>query len=262
MRLRDVIDVLEGIAPPELQESYDNAGLITGNPDWEVTGTLLCLDSTPEVVDEAIAKGCNVVIAHHPIIFRGLKSITGSTYVERAVIKAIKADIAIYAIHTNLDNVLSSGVNGKIARKLGLSDIEVLRPRPGEEGTGSGVIGRLQEAMSPVAFLEHLKKTFQVPVVRHTKLISGNVSRIAVCGGAGQFLLQDAISNGADVFVTADIKYHEFFDADGKILLADVGHYESEQYTVELLGDILRDNFANFAPNSSETITNPVNYYT
>ena len=265
MTVSDIINVLEGIAPAGLQESYDNSGLITGDRSWEVSGVLICLDSTPGVIEEAIQKNCNLVIAHHPIVFRGLKQLTGSNYVERTVIQAIKNDIAIYAIHTNLDNVLHEGVNGKIARKLGLQDIAVLKPLDSDlvDGpTGAGVIGNLPQPLAESEFLGLVKDTFNAGVVRHTAMLGGDVQSVAVCGGSGSFLLSHAIANGADAFITADFKYHEFFDADGKILIADVGHYESEQFTIELIGELLSKNFTNFAPNFSDTKTNPVNYYT
>ena len=264
MRISDIIDALEELAPPALQESYDNAGLITGKREWDLRGALVCLDSTPEVIEEAIAKNCNLVISHHPIIFRGLKTITGSNYVERAIISAIKNDIAIYAIHTNLDNVLQPGVNGRIASLLGLVSTEPLRPLQTEataQVAGAGVIGTLGTALPEKDFLALIKSTFGSAAIKHTPLLGKQVSRVAVCGGSGSFLLGDAIARGAQAFVTADFKYHDFFDADGRILVADVGHYESEQFTVDLLCDFLQGKFATFAPNSSETITNPVSYY-
>ena len=265
MLIQDVIDALEAVAPPHLQESYDNSGLIAGTSTNEVTGILVSLDATPEIVDEAIAKGCNLVVSHHPIVFRGLKSITGKSYVERSIIKAIKNDVALYAIHTNLDNVLVNGVNGKIAERLGLMDLDVLRHHPDHDPggeIGAGIIGYLHKPMTEQDFLQHLKSPMNAEVVKHTALTGTNVEKIAICGGSGSFLLGDAIRAGADFFVTADFKYHEFFDAEGKVVIADIGHFESEQFTIDLLCDIIRENFPTFAPNSAETNTNPVNYYT
>ena len=264
MKIREIINALEAIAPPHLQESYDNSGLIVGDADREVEGVLVCLDSIPEVIDEAISKGCNLVIAHHPIVFGGLKSITGKNYVERTVIAAIKNDIAIYAIHTNLDNVLSSGVNGRIAQQLGLVSCSPLRPLssdPSDADRGAGVIGQLAAPMGEKQFLQFLKERMQTAVIRHTGLLGKEVRTVAVCGGSGSFLLEDAVALGADFFVTGDYKYHQFFDADGRLVIADIGHYESEQFTIDLLCDLIRQNFPKFAPNSSEIGSNPITYY-
>ncbi len=345
MQIKNLLNFLEEHAPPMYQESYDNAGLIVGDAAAELTGVLLCLDSVEAVIDEAIELGCNLVIAHHPIVFRGLKRLNGNNYVERVVIKAIKNDIAIYAIHTNLDNVLRQGVNTKICEKLGLINTRILQPKKGlrklnvwvapdqAEGLrqqlfaagaghslnahpqgfgqlgvqldgarttaifqlefsmrpdreravqkvldgsglpyewssidvrnaeiGSGMIGELKDSMAERAFLEYLKKQMKAGCVRHTKLLRRRVNTVAVCGGAGGFLLNPAKAQGAQVFVTADYKYHEFFDADGQIVIADIGHYESEQYTGELLFDIISQKFSNFALHYTKVNTNPVNY--
>lgn len=348
MKIKDVINHLEGIAPLSLQEGYDNAGLITGHPETEIRGVLCCLDSTEAVIEEAIQKDCNLVVAHHPIIFKGLKRITGRNYVERTVIKAIKHDIAIYAIHTNLDNVRSQGVNERIAQKLGLENIRLLAPKndrllryefhcpvqeidqakatvqtilaqhlsPGDDhlfGTvgavqgsegqqgggflsflapnflrntletsllarhqvlglqvlesqnvysevGSGMVGDLPAPTPILEFLQQLKATMQAGVVRYTKPPQKMVQRIAVCGGAGGFLLGAAKGTGADVFITSDYKYHEFFDADGALVIADIGHFESEQYTINLLEEIISQKFSNFAVHCTSVNTNPVYY--
>lgn len=364
MRIKDIINYLEAFAPPDYQESYDNAGLITGNRDWELKGAVLCLDAIEDVIDEAIAKKCNLVIAHHPIVFSGLKKITGSNYIERVIIKAIKNDIAIYAIHTNLDNV-SHGVNAMISQKLGLENVRVLAPMKGalrkiitfcpensvdkvrtalseagagvignysecsynvdgfgtfkgddssnpsvgeknklekvnevklemifpfaaksriinallsvhpyeevafdiiklenkEKSLGAGMVGELPEAIPVELFLKQLKKKMDCKVVRHTSAVKASVKKIALCGGAGSFLLANAIGVGADVFISGDFKYHQFFDADGKIMIADIGHYESEQFTPNLLYDILHKKFSNFALHLSEVNTNPIKYY-
>lgn len=267
MQIREVTKLLEQIAPTGLQENYDNAGFIVGDPTDNVQGVLCCLDSTEAVLDEAIQKGCNLVVAHHPIIFRGLKSITGQTYVERVILKAIRNHVTIYAIHTNLDNVLINGVNAKIADKLGLEPIEILRtkndtPLQNEKSSeiGAGLICQLPEPQGELKFLAHLKKTLNCGVIKYTSLLDKPVQKVAICGGSGQFLLQDAILSGADVFITSDFKYHDYFDADHKILVADVGHYESEQFTAELLHGIITENFSTFAAYISETITNPIKY--
>ena len=364
MKIEAFISSLESLANPVYQESYDNAGLLTGNSAWECSGALITLDATEPVIREAIARKCNLIIAHHPIIFGGLKKINGKNYVEKAVVSAIKNDIAIYAIHTNLDNVLH-GVNGKIADKLDLVNRAWLLSKPSTlkkiftfvpidhaeavrkaifdagaghignysetsyntEGTGtfkpgegsnpfsgsvgkrqyekeikmefifqahlqqhiiqamikahpyeevaydvvelvnthadigSGLVGELAEAVNEKAFLETIKQAFRVPVVRHNRLINRPVKKVAVCGGAGRFLIPKALAAGADFYITADIKYHEFFDANDRMVIADIGHFESEQFTVDLLYDILRKKFPTFAVLKSETQTNPVNYY-
>ena len=349
MKIKKLIQHLESIAPATYQESYDNAGLIVGNPETEIKGVLICLDSTEAVIEEAIKKKCNVVVAHHPIVFGGLKKINGKNYVERVVIKAIQENIAIYAIHTNLDNVYYNGVNTRIAAKLGLVNTEILVPKKtlkklftfvpvdysaqvrealftagagqtdgmedlgysslgmstqdgkGEAAAkievifpvgnqrkviqalkeshpylnprydiisvenshseiGSGMIGELLEPIAEKAFLNKLKKTMNVACIRHTKLRNRRVRKVAVCGGSGSFLLKNALAKKADVFITADFKYHEFFDADGKIVIADIGHYESEQFTIKLLHEIITNNFSNFAAYCTEINTNPINY--
>jgi len=364
MKISEIIRHLENLAPPVLQESYDNAGLLTGNADWECTGIMISLDATEPVIQEAIRNKCNLVIAHHPILFRGIKRITGGDYVQKALINSIKNDVAIYAIHTNLDNVLE-GVSGKMAEVLGLKNVEALLPRensleklyafvpvadaekvrkaifesgggnigkyaecsfnvegigtytaqPGADPyigkigkpqatteikievifpsflrkavvealldahpyeevaydvikvenlyqkAGAGAIGSLPHAMEETAFLTHLKQKFNLPLVRHTPLLNKKISRVALCGGAGSFLISKALAAKADVFITADIKYHEFFDANGKLVIADIGHFESEQFTIDLLHQNLVEKFPTFAVLKSGTQTNPVNYY-
>jgi|SRR5690606_2053126 len=364
MKIKELTQYLEQIAPLAYQESYDNSGLIVGHPEDEIHQALITLDCTEEVVDEAIQNGCDIIIAHHPIVFKGLKKLNGKNYVERVVIQAIRHGIALYAIHTNLDNVFG-GVSGKIAEKLALTSPAILRPKPNllrklavfvprthvesvrealfEAGAGaigdyeecsyntlgygtfrpleganptmgkvneherieetkieviypahrerallvsmyaahpyeevahdifilentlqtvgSGVIGNLPEAMEEKAFLKYLKDRLNVEVIRHTKLRNKDVSRVAVCGGAGGFLLEDAKRSGADIFVSADYKYHEFFDAEGDIVIADIGHFESEQFTQELLLEIIQKKFVNFAVRLTGIETNPIKYY-
>ena len=359
-----IINVFESFAPTAYQENYDNSGLIIGDATQECTGILCSLDTTDEVVLEAIEKGCNLIVAHHPIVFAGLKKITGKNYVERTVIAAIQNNIAIYAIHTNADNVLA-GVNDVIATKLGLIDKKILVPKKNllanlitfvpsshllkvrqalfdagtgnignyseasfsVEGTGtytanekanpflgeigkrheeiecrievifplhtqgkvlsalkeahpyeevayniiplvnehnevgSGIIGTLPEPMTEGQILSHIKDTFGLQVIKHTKLLGKAIYKIALCGGAGSFLTKDAIASGADLFISADIKYHEFFDADNRIVIADIGHWESEQFTVDLLFDILHSKFPTFAVLKSKVNTNSVKYF-
>lgn len=263
VRLAELTAFLEEIAPLGLQESYDNAGLLTGDPDLPVQGVLTALDMLEPVLDEAIALGCNVVVAHHPIIFRGLKRLTGAHYVERVVIKAIRAGIALYAIHTNLDSVLENGVNERIAQRLGLTKLSFLEAKsPPADGrpAGIGAVGDLPGDLDFPAFVRLLKERMRCPVVRHTAWDDRPIRRVALCGGAGSFLLPQALRAGAQAFVTADYKYHEFFEADGRILIADIGHYESEQYTVDLLKSLISNKFPNFASHSTTIITNPVKY--
>ncbi len=363
MKIKDIVATLEILAPLTLQEEYDNAGLLTGQSDWECTGIVVALDATEAVIDDAIAQKANLVIAHHPIIFKGLKKINGYNYVEKAVIKAIKQDIAIYAIHTNLDNVLN-GVNGRMADKLGLINRQILVPKMGllkkihtyvpvshlenvrealfnvgagaigaysdcsfsSIGTGSfkggestnpfvgqpgkrhyeeeqklemvyeawkekqviaalnashpyeevaydligldnriqigaGLIGELPEPLEGTDFFDYLKAAFGLKIIRHTAFLGKKLKKIAICGGSGSFLISSAIAAGADVFVTADIKYHEFFEANGQLLLADIGHYESEQYTQDLICDVLQQKFPTFAIQKTVVQTNPVQYW-
>lgn len=261
----DIFGYLESLAPLHLQESYDNSGLIIGSARTEVTGVIVCLDCTEDVLDEAVRKGCNVVISHHPPVFYGLKTITGSNLTERVVMKAIREDLILYAIHTNLDNVLAHGVNERIARHLGLEVKSILRGKDGgnaEMVTGAGLIGYFQEPVPEVEFLQMLKERMGATVVRHTRLLSKPIERVAICGGSGSFLLEDARRAGAHAFVTADYKYHGFFDADGDLLVCDIGHYESEQFTVQLLQELISGKYATFAAHCTEINTNPVHYFT
>lgn len=259
-RISEIIQFLHQLAPNHLQEDYDNSGLIVGDEHAEVHGVLISLDCTEAVVEEAIALGANLIVSHHPIVFRGLKRFTGQTYIDRVVSMAIKNDIALFAIHTNLDNVASEGVNGKIASILGLEDLSVLRPMPGEEGRGAGLLGRI-EPVSAVDFLAFVKNKMGLDCIRYTQLCKDQVSQIAVCGGSGSFLLGDAIKKGADVLITSDFKYHEFFDADGKIIILDIGHFESERFTIDLLYALISNNFTNFAAHCTKVHTNPVKYF-
>lgn len=363
MQIKNIIDYLNELAPPVLQESYDNAGLIVGDSSWECSGVLICLDSIEEIIDEAIEKKCNLVVTHHPIVFSGLKKINGKNYIERTIIKAIKNDIAIFAIHTNLDNVMH-GVNAKFAEKLGLTNLKILaqkkqtlnkitifapldhaeivrkslfdggagelgnydscsfntlgegtfralenaHPFVGKKGEihtekevkieaivpqhltsnalqsmlkvhpyeevaydiiplkntskhiGAGMIGMLEKPMDSLNFLKWVKKKMKVDCVRHTALIKTTIRTVAICGGSGSFLLSNAVAQGADIFITGDFKYHQFFDANDQIIIADIGHYESEFYTCELLYEKLKEKFSKFAVHLTEKNTNPVIY--
>jgi len=365
MKVKDIIQAIEEAAPPLYQESYDNSGLQVGDREGEVKGVLISLDVTEAVLDEAMERGCNMVVAHHPVIFSGIKQLSGRNYVERVVIKAIKNDISIYACHTNLDN-MRHGVNAKIAEKLGLQDTRILvpmkdtlrklytyapadvadkvrdalfaagageiglysecsfitegtgtfraaanaRPVVGQAGgprkataeikievlvpkhresqvlralfsahpyeevayeiialqnsnqeIGAGMVGVLAEPMDEKDFLALLRQQMGADCIRHTALKGKKVQKVAICGGSGSFLLRDAIAAGADFFVTGDFKYHQFFDAEGRIVIADIGHYESEQFTKEIFEAILKKKFPNFATLLSNSSTNPVKYF-
>lgn len=259
MLVKDLVAVLAEIAPLQYQESYDNCGLLTGNMDTEVSKILVTLDCTEAVIDEAIKLRCNVVVAHHPIIFSGLKKITGRNYVEKTIIKAIKNDIAIYAIHTNYDSVLH-GVNAMICERLGILQPRILLAKNNGENVGSGMIGELEKPLETLAFLKFIKERMNAGVVRYTPKIKEKVQKIAVCGGSGSFLLNAAIAAEADVFITADFKYHEFFDAENHLVIADIGHYESEQFTKDLIKRHLLEKNSTFAVLVSSVNTNPVNY--
>ena len=264
MAIHQLTEYLESLAPLSYQESYDNAGLLTGNPDWDISGVMISLDATEAVIDEAIEKGCNVVISHHPIIFKGLKKINGKSYIERCVIKAIKHDIALYAIHTNLDNVYQNGVSTEMCIRLGLEHTQVLIPNEALDTNGHaglGCIGDLPVQMNPSECLRFVKDKMKTKIIRHTDLLDSPIKRIAVCGGSGASLLSAAIKAGADMYISADFKYHEFFDADKQVIIADIGHFESEQFTIELLFKLLNQKFSNFALFCTSVDTNPVNYF-
>ena len=261
MKIKEVIDALERFAPLPLQEDWDNAGLQIGLTAAEASGALLCLDVTEGVVDEAIAKGCNIVVAHHPLIFRPLRRITGDDPVQRAVIKAVKHDIAIVAMHTNMDNAVG-GVNYKIAEKIGLQDVELLAPKTvGGTLCGSGVIGQLKESMDAMAFINHISHVFDAPGIQCNQLLSRQISRVALCGGAGDFMLPDAVKAGADAFLTGEIHYHQYFGYEQKLQICVVGHYESEQFTINLLEEIINSRCEGVRTVRTEVCTNPVMYH-
>lgn len=259
LRVNDIARAIEQVAPLRWQESYDNAGLQVGDPEATVTGALLCTDVTRAVIDEAVRRGYNMVVSHHPLIFHGLKKLAGRDEVERMVAHAIKHDINIYSAHTNLDNA-PMGVSQHMADKLGLSDLEVLEAHDDNGVTiGSGVIGSVIP-MPVCDLLRQVKEVFGVRAVRYSGDTSGMVMRAAVCGGAGAFLIDRAREAGAQVYITGDVKYHDFFKADEGIVIADIGHYESEQYTTELFMDIIGKNCPDLPVELAQTERNPVNY--
>lgn len=260
MKAKQLLDALEQYAPLPLQDDFDNAGLQIGlTAEQEVTGALLCLDVTEAVIDEAERMGCNLIVAHHPLLFRGLKSITGTTYVERCVIKAIQKGIAIYAAHTNMDNA-QGGVNYRIAEKIGLQNLTFLENKSAAQPAGAGLIGELPTAEEEQMFLQRLKSLFGIQCLRHNRFNSRQIRRVALCGGAGGFLLSQAIAQGADAFLTGEMRYHDYFGHDDELLIAEMGHYESEQYTIEIFEEILKAQFPELNIIKTTLNTNPINY--
>ena len=266
MKIKDIIGALEEFAPLALQDGYDNAGLQIGlAEDAEATGVLLSLDVTEDVVNEAVLRGCNLIVSHHPLLFHPVRSFTGRTHVERAILKAIKHDIAIYAAHTNLD-VADGGVNFKMAEKLGLQNVELLSPKGNytvgkeERTAGDGVIATLPAAVARKEFMENVKEVFHLKSLRVNNAKPKTIERVALCGGSGASLIPQAIEKGADVFITGEIGYHHFFGFEKDILLLEIGHYESEQYTIELLRDILSKAAPSLHLCKAETNINPIIY--
>ncbi|MFN0204678.1 MAG: Nif3-like dinuclear metal center hexameric protein [Bacteroidia bacterium] len=259
--IQEIANALAQLAPPPIAESYDNVGLLVGYPQVEATGVLINLDVTEEVLAEAKALGINLIVTHHPIWFMARKKLNGEDYVSRIIMSAIKNDIALYACHTNLDNV-RNGVNLKIAEKLGLQNIRFLSEKVVQnEVYGSGMIGEWDTALSTNEFLAKVSETFHCQGIRYSGNTKKAIQKVAVCGGAGSFLISQALQKQADALVTADVTYHKFFDAEDKLLLLDIGHYESEQFTSELIFAYLSEKFTNFALYLSKVHTNPVKYF-
>ena len=260
MKIKQVLSALERFAPLPLQESWDNAGLQLGLTEAEVSGALLCLDVNEQIVDEAISKGCNLIVSHHPLLFHGLKKITGADYVQRCVIKAIKHDIVIVSMHTNMDNALD-GVNWKIAERLGLTECRFFVPKTvdGIEA-GSGVVGLFREPMQARDFVALVKERFQVDCALCNELLQRPISKVAICGGAGDFLLPDAVGEGADAFITGEMHYHQYFGHEQQIQICVIGHYQSEQYTSEIFRDIIQKDCPGVRTVLAETNTNPIVY--
>ncbi|MDR2963325.1 MAG: Nif3-like dinuclear metal center hexameric protein [Bacteroidales bacterium] len=257
MKLHELITAIEEYAPLAYQESYDNAGLLVGNAEQEISSALLTIDVTPAVIEEAIVLGANCIVAHHPLIFSGLKHLRGETDVERCVEQAIRQNIAIYAAHTNID-AARYGVNYKIAQKLELCDVQFLQVI--DEARGNGMIGNLPKAVPLREFLEEVKRIFHCEIIRTSPLCKLEIMRVAVCGGSGSFLIHEAKKQGADIFLTGDVKYHDFFYAENQIVIADIGHYESEQFTKDIFYEIINKKFPTFALNFSQVTTNPIRF--
>ena len=260
MKIKEVAEALERFAPLPLQESYDNAGLQIGLTGCEdVSGVLLCLDVTEQVILEAERLHCNLIVSHHPLLFRPLKHLTNQTQVERCVMMAVQRGIAVYSAHTNLDNA-SGGVNFEMARRLGLHDVRFLSPNATGSG-GSGVVGELADSMQAEEFLRLVKQTFGVKQAMHNVVDAGHVvKRVALCGGAGEFLLSDAIRQGADAFLTGEMGYHRYFGHEEEVLIAVIGHFESERFTVNLLHDILQNSCPGLRLEMTSVETNPIDF--
>ena len=260
MKIKQVLSALEQFAPLPLQESWDNAGLQLGLTEAEVSGALLCLDVNEQIVDEAIRKGCNLIVSHHPLLFRGLKQISGADYVQRTVIKALKNDIVVVSMHTNMDNA-KNGVNWKIAGRLGLQDGRFFAQKTvdGLEA-GSGVVGDLPSAMEASEFIQLVKKQFHCECAMCNELLQRPIRKVAICGGAGDFLLDDALRQGADAFITGEMHYHQYFGYEQQIQICVIGHYQSEQYTAEIFRDIIRKECPEVRTEIAETSTNPIMY--
>ena len=261
MTIRDVVSSIEEFAPLGLQAEYDNSGLVVGRYDDEVHGVLLAVDVTEEIIDEAIGTGCDLIITHHPIIFKPLKRLNSSNYVERCVERAIRAGIALYACHTNLDSA-HGGMSWRVGEIIGLKDMRVLEPRKGEPEVGFGVVGELAKAEPAMALLERIKREFSVGAVRYSDLptIKREVRRVAICTGAGGSLIGDALAASADLYVTADLRYNDFMCGDNTMILADIGHFESEFCAISLIYDVLSKKMCNFAVRKSLSSRNPIHY--
>lgn len=262
MKIKEVVEALERFAPLPLQEDYDNAGLQIGLTETETSGVLVCLDITEDVILEAERCGCNLIVAHHPLLFRGVKCLADHNLVERCVRKAVVRNIAIYAAHTNLDNA-QGGVNFEMAERLGLVETRFLQQgATSADGTeqGSGLIGILPQEENPLIFLQRVKETFGVACLNYSKGPERPVKRVALCGGAGEFLLEKAIAAGADVFLTGEMGYHRYFGHEKELWIGVLGHYQSERFTIDLLLRLLKDTCPELRLCKSDTDTNPIHY--
>ncbi|MCR4849277.1 MAG: Nif3-like dinuclear metal center hexameric protein [Bacteroidales bacterium] len=261
MTVKDIMSCITEIAPLQWQEHYDNAGIQVGDLNAEVRKTLICLDITEEIVDEAVAKNCDLIVSHHPLIFHGLKHLTSDTYIERAVRKAIKHDVTMISMHTNLDNSYF-GVSRMLADKLGLKKLHLLQPSQAEpEICGAGMIGEFPTSMGELDFLNLVAETIGSPCLRHSALRGRQITKVALCGGSGTPFMSDALRQKADAYLTADIKYHDFFVPEDKILLVDGGHFETEQFTKQLIKELIQKKIPTFAAEIAETNTNAVHYF-
>ena len=261
MKIKQVLSALEQFAPLPLQESWDNAGLQLGLTEAEVSGALLCLDVNEQIIDEAMRRGCNLVVSHHPLLFRGLKQICGQNDVQRTVVKAIKNDVCVVSMHTNMDNA-PGGVNWKIAERLGLTDVRFFAAKQvGDVACGSGVVGDLPHEMAASDFIAHVKRQLEAQSAMCNELLQRPVRRVAICGGAGDFLLDEAIGEGADAFITGEMHYHQYFGHEQQLQICVVGHYESEHFTTEVFRDIIEKACPGVKCCIAETNTNPIHYF-
>lgn len=257
MRLREVIDALERLAPPRLQDEWDNSGLQVGFPETEISGILVCLDITEAIVEEAVAAGCNLIVSHHPLLFKPLRQVSDTTYQQRCVVRALAAGISIYSAHTSLDNA-PGGVNHKIAALLGLQEFRWLLPKE-DEDAGSGLVGELPQGETDSDFFARMKRVFGVQCLRHSAPDGRQIRRVALCGGAGAFLLREAVRAGADCFLSGEFHYHDYFE-NGGVLLCELGHYQSEQYTQDLLQTYLEAHCPGIRVVKTARDTNPICY--
>ena len=260
MKLIHIQNILEEWCPLQNAEDFDNVGLLVGDPDSEINKALITIDTTENIIDEAISKNCNLIITFHPLIFKGIKSLKSENHVNKCIIKAIKNNINVYAIHTNLDNN-PEGVSFKIAQKLNLINTSLLIQKTESKNLGMGIIGEINEFKSESDFLEYLKIKMDITNIRHSNFIGKKIKKIAVLGGSGSFAIEEALTKKVDCYVTADLKYHDFFKSNEKLLLVDIGHYESEKYTKDLILNYLNKKIPKFACVIAETRTNPVNYF-
>ena len=261
MLVKDILNCITEVAPLHWQESYDNAGLQVGDVNAETHKALIALDVTEELVDEAVAKNCDLIISHHPLIFKGLKHITPQTYIERVIVKAVKHDMAIISMHTNLDNSYL-GVSRVLAERLGLKDLHLLQPSVAEpELCGAGMVGAFEKPMEEIDFLQLVAEAIGSPCLRHSALTGRKIQEVALCGGSGSPFMPDALHQKVDAYLTADIKYHDFFVPEGDLLMVDGGHFETEQFTKALIKDLILKKIPNFAAEIAETNTNAVHYY-
>ena len=258
MKVKDIIKVIEDFAPLSIQEGWDNSGLCVGSPEDEVTSVLLALDCTPELVDEAIACGADMIVTHHPLIFSGLKKISSDDLIGAAVIKAIRGGVSIYAAHTNADKVLA-GVSGAMAARLGLQNVTVLDEDA--DGVGLGVVGDFPEPMDSHEALALVKEKFSLNVVKSSRPSEGKITRVALCGGSGSSLIGAARKSGAQLYISGDISYHHFFTPKG-FMIMDIGHYESEIDIVDILFSLIKKNFPTFAVRITQNSnSNPIYYF-
>tara|TARA_B100000767_G_scaffold264257_1_gene278938 strand:- start:769 stop:1551 length:783 start_codon:yes stop_codon:yes gene_type:complete len=260
MQIQDFINTIEEWSPTSQAEDFDNVGLLVGNASTNLIGVLITLDTTEDIIDEAIEKKCNLIVSFHPIIFSGIKKLTQSSYVEKVIIKAIENKISIYSIHTSLDNH-KKGVNYKISERIGLVNSKILIPNKKNNSIGMGRIGELEHPMEEKIFLEFIKIKMNTKFIRHSEFINKKIKTVSLLGGSGAFAIKNSIEQKADAYITADLKYHNFFEANKQLVLIDIGHYESEQFTKNLIHDFLRKKFPNFAIILSSINSNPVNYF-